>query len=83
MNMPCDEEATKWHCTLKNYWKYMVEEAKIRPQKASEAFCQSWIQVGTGYRRMVEPLAIAQYYRDEGKDYVTENRPEHFVLLEE
>ncbi|KAH1192518.1 Senescence-associated carboxylesterase 101 [Glycine max] len=65
---------------------YMVyckkQEAKIRPQKASEAFCQSWIQVGTGYRRMVEPLAIAQYYRDEGKDYVTENRPEHFVLLE-
>ena len=32
---------------------------------------------------MVEPLAIAQYYRDGGKEYMTQNRSKHFVQLEE
>ena len=32
--------------------------------------------------RMVEPLAIAQYYREGGKDYMKE-RSKHFVWLED
>ena len=37
---------------------------------------------GTNYRRMIEPLRIAEYYKEGGKDYIKE-RPRHFVLLEQ
>lgn len=59
----------------------MVEEAEINPQKGSAALRKSWLYPGTSYRRMVEPLAIAEYYRNGGRDYIT-NRDKHFVLLE-
>ncbi|KAK7381365.1 hypothetical protein VNO78_34003 [Psophocarpus tetragonolobus] len=65
------------------YWEKMVEDAKIKPQKRGAALRKSWLYAGNSFRKMVEPLAIAQHYREGGKDYVTKNRPEHFVLLEE
>jgi len=73
------------HCckTLTIYWEKMVEEAELKPQKEGAAFCTRWLKGGTTYRRMVEPLAIAQYYREGGKDYVNGKRSKHFKKLEE
>ncbi|CAJ1946830.1 unnamed protein product [Sphenostylis stenocarpa] len=78
-----DQDAIRSHLNLTNYWRGTVEEAKLKPQKRNAAFRKSWLYAGTSYRKMVEPLAIAEYYSNGGKDYVTKNRPEHFALLEE
>ncbi|KAK2419753.1 senescence-associated carboxylesterase [Trifolium repens] len=53
------------------------------PQNEGAAFCTRWLYGGTTYRRMVEPLAIAQCYKDGGKDYVNKERSKHFKNLEE
>ncbi|XP_027359326.1 senescence-associated carboxylesterase 101-like [Abrus precatorius] len=77
-----DEDVVVFHKQLRIYWEKMVEEANIKPQKGGAAFRKSWLYAGTSYRRMVEPLTIADYYKQGGKDYMTD-RPKHFVLLEE
>ncbi|KAK7271704.1 hypothetical protein RJT34_27821 [Clitoria ternatea] len=78
-----DKDVREFHFHLRDYWKDMVEEAKIMPQKGSVAFRKSWLYAGTNYRKMVEPLEIAEYYSKGGKDYVNKGRPKHFFLLEE
>ncbi|XP_027358809.1 senescence-associated carboxylesterase 101-like [Abrus precatorius] len=82
MDTPWSHDIISFHKQLTLYWEKMVEEANIKPQKESDAYRKSWLYAGTSYRRMVEPLTIAEYYRDGGKDYVTKNRPKHFILLE-
>ncbi|XP_027359287.1 senescence-associated carboxylesterase 101-like [Abrus precatorius] len=82
MKALADGDVVVIHKNLVIYWEKMVEKAKIKPQKGGAAFRKSWLYAGTSYRRMVEPLTIAEYYRQGGKDYVI-NRPQHFVLLEE
>ncbi|KAG5129535.1 hypothetical protein JHK84_035932 [Glycine max] len=83
MNSPMDNDVIYYHKMLTNYWEEMVEEVEMKPQKEVAAFHTRWLYGGTNYRRMVEPLAIAQYYRDGGKEYMTQNRSKHFVQLEE
>ncbi|KAK7316405.1 hypothetical protein VNO77_35420 [Canavalia gladiata] len=82
MENTIDLDVVKLHKTLTNYWEKMVEEADNKPKKRGTAFRRSWLYAGTSYRRMVEPLAIADYYKGGGKDYVS-NRSKHYVLLEE
>ncbi|KAK7316404.1 hypothetical protein VNO77_35418 [Canavalia gladiata] len=82
MEYSVDLDVLQFHKRLTNYWEKMVEEANNKPQKGGAAFRRSWLYAGTSYRRMVEPLAIAKYYGEGGKDYVS-NRSKHFVLLEE
>ncbi|KAG5081975.1 hypothetical protein JHK84_052013 [Glycine max] len=83
MNSPWDYDVIQFHKRLTNYWEKMVEEVEMKPQKEGAAFRTRWLYAGTNYRRMVEPLAVAQYYREGGIDYVTQNRSKHFVRLEE
>ncbi|KAK7381367.1 hypothetical protein VNO78_34005 [Psophocarpus tetragonolobus] len=84
MNMPSDSDAVLYHKNLTKYWEEMVEQVDIKPQKEGAAFRTRWLYGGTNYRRMVEPLAIAQYYNEGGKDYMTDqSRSKHFVQLEE
>ncbi|XP_016649281.1 PREDICTED: senescence-associated carboxylesterase 101-like [Prunus mume] len=67
---------------LSNYWQDAVEEVENKPQKEGAAFRTRWLMGGTTYRRMMEPLHIAEYYKDnDGKNYI-EKRPGHFILLE-
>ena len=61
----------------------MVEDADLNPKIGIAAYGKSWIYAGTSYRRMVEPLVIAEYYSCGGKEYETKNRPRHFAQLEE
>lgn len=77
------EEIVKRHRILTQYWKRMVAEAKKMPQKEGASFRIRWLYGGTNYRRMVEPLDIADYYKKGHRDYITRGRPEHYILLEQ
>ncbi|WJX37089.1 hypothetical protein P8452_24898 [Trifolium repens] len=83
MNTPFDHDVVHFHKMLTIYWEKMVEEVEMKPQKEGAAFRNRWLYGGTTYRRMVEPLAIADYYRDGGKDYVGKKRSKHFKQLED
>lgn len=78
-----DREVTKYKKFLTKYWKDMVEEAEKKPHKERVFIRSAWLFAGTNYRRMVEPLDIAEYYRTYGKrNYETEGRSKHYFLLE-
>ncbi|XP_061369758.1 senescence-associated carboxylesterase 101-like isoform X2 [Gastrolobium bilobum] len=84
--LPNDQDGNveKFKDNLTDYWLKMAEVAEIKSKKEGSYFRACWLGAGTTYRRMVEPLAIAQYYRVEGnKNYVTKKRPKHFKLLED
>ncbi|KAK2365690.1 senescence-associated carboxylesterase [Trifolium repens] len=83
MNKESDHDVVDFHKKLTSYWEKMVEEVATMPQKEGAAFRTRWLYGGTTNRRMVEPLAIAQYYKDGGKDYVNKERSKHFKNLEE
>ncbi|PQM32882.1 senescence-associated carboxylesterase 101 [Prunus yedoensis var. nudiflora] len=68
---------------LSHYWQDVVEEVEKKPQEEGAAFRTHWLKGGTTYRRMMEPLHIAEYYKNkDGKNY-REERPKHFIRLEE
>ncbi|RXH89456.1 hypothetical protein DVH24_031813 [Malus domestica] len=73
------EEFTK---KLSIYWHDTVTEAESKPQKEGATMRIRFLYGGTNYRRMIEPLHIAEYYKEGGKNY-KEKRPRHFVLLEQ
>ncbi|KAK7316409.1 hypothetical protein VNO77_35426 [Canavalia gladiata] len=83
MSFSSDQDVVKFQRNLTLYWKDMVEEVEMRPQSEAGAFRTRWLFAGTNYRRMVEPLDIAEYYRQGGKDYVAEGRSRHYKVLEE
>ncbi|GFP98887.1 senescence-associated carboxylesterase 101 [Phtheirospermum japonicum] len=76
------QEVIKRHKILTQYWKRMVSEAEKLPQKEGANFRMRWLYGGTNYRRLVEPLDIADYYKKGHKDYMTRARSHHYVLLE-
>ncbi|RDX67441.1 Peroxidase 63, partial [Mucuna pruriens] len=78
-----DQDVSKYQKSLTNYWKDMVEEGEMKPQTEGAAFRTRWLYGGTNYRRMVEPLDIAEYYKNGGKDYVQNQRSRHYKVLEE
>ncbi|CAN6572152.1 unnamed protein product [Malus baccata var. baccata] len=77
-----DINAEEYKKKLSNYWEDMVAEVESNPQKEGAAMRTRFLFGGTNYRRMIEPLHIAEYYKEGGKDYIKE-RPRHFVLLEQ
>ncbi|KAK7268812.1 hypothetical protein RIF29_21521 [Crotalaria pallida] len=83
MHFTCDFDASGIQKNLNHYWRNMVEEAEMKPMIEGAALRTVWLYAGTMYRRMVEPLVIADYYREGGKDYVTKERSKHFDKLEE
>ncbi|KAK9067266.1 hypothetical protein SSX86_014592 [Deinandra increscens subsp. villosa] len=52
------------------------------PQKEGAKLRKRWLYGGTNYRRIVEPLDIAEYYKDQKKVNYIQNRPNHYKLLE-
>ncbi|CAN6702657.1 unnamed protein product [Malus baccata var. baccata] len=79
---PSDINADEFKKRLSIYWHDTVTEAESKPQKEGGAMRIRFLYGGTNYRRMIEPLHIAEYYREGGKNY-QEKRPRHFVLLEQ
>nr|AFK40753.1 unknown [Medicago truncatula] len=78
-----DYDVVEFHKKLTSYWEKMVEDVEMKPKKEGAFFPTCWLYGGIIYRRMVEPLAIAQYYKEGGKDYVNKKRSKHFKKLEE
>ncbi|XP_054799953.1 senescence-associated carboxylesterase 101-like [Prosopis cineraria] len=79
---PRDQDVFMFVKILNNYWKDIVEEVDKQPQKESVVFRTRWLYAGTNYRRMVEPLDIAHYYKEGGQDYINKGRAEHYKQLQ-
>ncbi|WCJ20908.1 senescence-associated gene 101 [Euphorbia peplus] len=79
---PTDIDVTKHKRFLSKYWIEMVEEAEKKPQKEGAFIRMTWLLAGTNYRRMVEPLDIAEHYANGKRNYEVEGRSKHYVLLE-
>ncbi|KAI3768680.1 hypothetical protein L2E82_19510 [Cichorium intybus] len=75
------QEVIKHQRILNQYWKKMVEEKNLMPQKEGAKLRKRWLYSGTNYRRIIEPLDIADYYKRGKTDYIG-NRPKHYELLE-
>jgi len=65
------------------YWIDTVDEVAKKPQRNGAAFTTRWLFAGTNYRRMIEPLDIAEYYRDRKTDYETKGRSKHYKQLQQ
>ncbi|XP_065878743.1 senescence-associated carboxylesterase 101 [Euphorbia lathyris] len=79
---PTDIDVTKHKKFLSRYWIDMVEEAEKKPQKEGAFIRMTWLLAGTNYRRMVEPLDVAEHYANGKRNYEAEGRSKHYVLLE-
>ncbi|CAH1420714.1 unnamed protein product [Lactuca virosa] len=74
-------EAIRHQLNLNQYWKKTVEENDLVPQKEGAKLRKRWLYAGTNYRRIVEPLDIADHYK-RGKTNYMAVRPNHYKLLE-
>ncbi|KAF5479544.1 hypothetical protein F2P56_000353 [Juglans regia] len=77
-----DQDVEKYKKTLTWYWEKLVDEVDKKPQKEGASFRTRWLFGGTNYRRMIEPLEIAAFYRDGHTGYL-EGRPKHYKLLDQ
>uniref|UniRef100_A0A1J3GLG0 Putative WRKY transcription factor 19 n=1 Tax=Noccaea caerulescens TaxID=107243 RepID=A0A1J3GLG0_NOCCA len=67
---------------LDNYWKSVVTEIERMPEEETLILKSLFIYSGTMYRRMIEPLDIAEYYLSGREEYRTLGRSHHYVMLE-
>ncbi|GKC83018.1 senescence-associated carboxylesterase 101-like protein [Tanacetum coccineum] len=66
---------------LTQYWEKIVKEKNLIPQKEGAKLRKRWLYGGTNYRRIVEPLDIAEHYKKNKTNY-SDVRPDHYKLLE-
>ena len=78
-----DLNVVRYKKTLTFYWEEMVDEVEKKPQKEGASFRTRYLFAGTNYRRMIEPLDIAEYYNKGLKDYINLGRPKHYKQLEQ
>ncbi|XP_043724479.1 senescence-associated carboxylesterase 101-like [Telopea speciosissima] len=83
---PRDIYVVKFKKALRKYWEDVVNEAETKPQKQGvPPLPIRLLYAGTNYRRMVEPLDIAEYYKELKEDkisYRMKGRSKHYELLE-
>ena len=65
-----DIDVIRFKKILTSYWEEMVDEAEKKPQKEGASFRTRWLFAGTNYRRMIEPLDIAEHYNESTQDYI-------------
>ncbi|KAK3028020.1 hypothetical protein RJ639_040019 [Escallonia herrerae] len=68
---------------LTQHWIKTVEDIERKSQKEGASIQTSFKYAGTTYRRMVEPLDIAEYYNCGKTNYLKEGRSEHYKVLEQ
>ena len=78
-----DIHVEQFRVNLTGYWEDMVAQVQRKPQKEGATFRTRWLYAGTVYRRMVEPLDIAAFYREGGTDYINNGRSLHYKLLQQ
>ncbi|KAF8028984.1 hypothetical protein BT93_E1606 [Corymbia citriodora subsp. variegata] len=77
-----DSGVDKYKTILTNYWERVVNEAEKKPHLLDVPLRARWLYGGTSYRRIVEPLDIAEHYKRGRKDYLKRGRSRHYILLE-
>lgn len=78
-----DLEITKHMKALACYWEQIVDEPEKRPHVGASLYSR-WHFAGTNYQRMIEPLFIAEYYKEDSRrDYINQGRAKHFKQLEQ
>ncbi|XP_021298944.1 senescence-associated carboxylesterase 101 isoform X2 [Herrania umbratica] len=78
-----DRDIVKLKKFLTNYWKEIVAQAEKKPHKDGVYFRTRWLYAGTNYRRMIEPLDIADYYKAGQKNYINNGRSDHYKKMEQ
>ncbi|MFS7970665.1 putative carboxylesterase [Helianthus anomalus] len=58
-----ENKITSHQHALTKHWQDFVEETKQRPQREDAKMRKRWLYNGHNYRRMIEPLSIAKYYK--------------------
>ncbi|CAH8328051.1 unnamed protein product [Eruca vesicaria subsp. sativa] len=79
---PFDIDIEKRKKEVNDYWKSLVEEVEKKPQSEKSVLKTRSLFSGNNYRRMVEPLDIAEYYHNGGREYRISGRSRHYVMLE-
>ncbi|GKA12455.1 senescence-associated carboxylesterase 101-like protein [Tanacetum coccineum] len=80
-NTESSDEIIKYKHIMDQLWKTFVKEKDAMPQMERLKLRNRWLYTGTNYRRMVEPLDIAEYYKNGSRNYMA-FRPNHHTLLE-
>ncbi|KAJ9683493.1 hypothetical protein PVL29_019181 [Vitis rotundifolia] len=79
-----DIHVEQFRVNLTGYWEGMVAQVQRKPHKEGATFRTRWLYAGMVYRRMVEPLDIAAFYKDcTKKDYINNGRSLHYKLLQQ
>ncbi|KAI6680908.1 hypothetical protein NL676_034789 [Syzygium grande] len=77
-----DNGVDKYKTYLTDYWEKVVDQAEKKPLTRGVPLRPRLLFAGTNYRRTVEPLDIAEYYRRGRKDYLTHGRSKHYEQLQ-
>ncbi|CAF1697469.1 unnamed protein product [Brassica napus] len=67
---------------LNDYWISLVKEVEKMPQSEKSLLKTRSLFAGHNYRRLVEPLDIAEYYLRGKREYRTTGRSRHYEMLE-
>ncbi|XP_057831759.2 lipase-like PAD4 [Cryptomeria japonica] len=80
-----DFNANLKRLVLQDFWDKNIDMVKNHQLPSDFRYQNKWINAGTAYRRLVEPLDIADYYRrqsNNGSYLSNENRPLRHRVLE-
>ena len=69
-----DIDPLKFKKFLACYWEEMVDQVEKRPQIVGHSLRTCSLFEATNYRRMIEPLDIAEDYKKGLKDYLNKGR---------
>ncbi|PWA93648.1 alpha/Beta hydrolase fold protein [Artemisia annua] len=75
------QEILRQQRILNQYWKWFVKETEKKPQTEDAKMRTRWLLNGHNYRRMFEPLDIADFYQKGNRNYM-ENRSDHYSKIE-
>ncbi|XP_030959421.1 senescence-associated carboxylesterase 101-like [Quercus lobata] len=78
-----DIKVVEYMRCLTCYWEEMVDQAEKRPQTVGASLRTRSLFGGTNYRRMIEPLDIADYYKAGKQDYINQGRSKRYIILEQ
>eukprot|EP01018_Ginkgo_biloba_P029750 Gb_40574 [translate_table: standard] len=71
---------------LAGFWDEIIEMVELHELPDDFEAQNKWINAGTAYRRLVEPLDIANYYRlgkhEDSGHYLSNGRPRRYKTLE-